>query len=145
MKPPAAILEKGEVPVYVARFELRDRGMPAVRAAYRRPQSKSSLGKIQSISGLSSYSIVRNPLGAGLVDTSLIDQVLDEPANGVINQCCDYRGIQPKAPFETTCNIVFAAAFPHPKFPRMRNPGFSGIKTKHHFSQGNQVPTALRS
>src|SRR5258708_9621630 len=142
MQPPAAIVDEDAVPVHIPRFELRDRGMAAIGATHRSPQSKSSLGEIQAVAGLPPYAIVRNPLDIGLVDSPLVDQVLNQPANGVIDERGDDGGIQPKAALETTRNVVFAAALPHPKFPRVGNPGFSGIETQHHFSQSNQVPTA---
>src|SRR5258707_11098233 len=119
--------------------------MAAVRAAHRGPQPKPSLGKIQSVSDLRSHSIVANPLHAGLVHTSLIHQVLNEAANRIIHQCGDDGGVQPKAALQTTRNVVFPTTFPYLEFSCMRNPGFSRIKPKHHFPQGNQVPAALRS
>src|SRR5882724_601960 len=119
--------------------------MAAVRAAHRGPQAKSTVGKIQSISGLSTYSIVVNPPNAGLVNTSLIHQVLNQATNRIVDQCGDDGGVQPKAALEPTRNVVFPATFPYLEFSCMRNPGFSRIKPKHHFPQGNQVPAALRS
>src|SRR5258707_9628277 len=119
--------------------------MTAVRAAHRGPQAKSTVGKIQSISGLSTYSIVVNPFNAGLVNTSLIHQVLNQATNRIIHQRGDDGGVQPKAALQTTRNVVFPTTFPYLEFSCMRNPGFSRIKPKHHFPQGNQVPAALRS
>src|SRR6266481_2015947 len=119
--------------------------MAAVRAAHRGPQAKSAVGKIQTISGLSTYSIVVNPPNAGLVNTSLIHQVLNQATNRIIHQRGDDGGIQPKAALETTRNVVFPAAFPYLEFSCMRNPGFSRIKPKHYFAESNQIPAAFRS
>src|SRR6266404_3444632 len=118
--------------------------MAAVGASHRSPQSKAPLGKIQPIAGLPPHAIVPNPLDVRLVHTSLIDQVLDQPANGILRQCSHHSSIQTEAPLEAAGNVVFTAAFPHFEFSCMRDPVFSGVKAKHYLSQSNKVPAALR-
>ena len=119
--------------------------MAAIGAAHRSPQSKSSLSKIQAVANLPPYSIVLNPPDIGLVDASLIDQILRQPADRIINQRRDNSRIQREAALEATGNVIFAAALPDSKFASMGDSVVARIKTQHHLAQGNQVPSALRS
>src|SRR5215510_16542564 len=90
------------------------------------------------------HTIKLNPLDIQLAHASLINQVLDQPAHRIISQRGGNRSVQSKAAFQGSSDVVFAATFPNPEFPRVSNPGFAGIKTEHNLSQSNQVPPALR-
>src|SRR5437667_11648251 len=97
MKPSAAVMGKDMVPIYVSGFQLRDGSVPAVGTSNSGPQPKASLSKVQTVTDLPTHAIVFHPPYIGLVYASLIDQVLDQPADRIIRKRSHNGGTQPKA------------------------------------------------
>src|SRR5579871_963242 len=143
VEPAAAISAEDLLPVDLSWLQLRNSGMPTVGAANRRAQSEPALGKVEAIANLAPNSVVFNPLQVRLVHASLIDQILHQPADGVIGERRDHSGIQPEAALQPAGNVVFAATLPRAKLTRVRNPVFPGIEAQHDFAQSHKVPPAF--
>ena len=70
-----------------------------------------------------------------LIDAALVNQILHEPADGIISQRRHDRGFQSKTSLQAARDVVLAAALPDLKTARGRNPTISRIETQHHFAQ----------
>src|SRR5215470_9439193 len=118
--------------------------MTAIGAPNRCSQSKAALSEIQAVANLSPHAVVFNPLDVRLVHSSLINQVLDQPADRIVSERGDNGSIQSEATLESTSNVVFATSLPNPKLARVSNPRVPGVKAEHYLSEHHQIPTAFR-
>src|SRR5262249_17675753 len=86
VKPSRTFPGEDLVPIDVSRLQLRRGGVPAVRTAYRRTNAETSFGKIQAVPHAPSDSIVLDPADMRLIHATLINQVLNQPADRVVGK-----------------------------------------------------------
>src|SRR5580698_9640156 len=84
MKPAYPTVAKDFFPVDVSRFQLRDRRVPTVRASQCRSHAKSSYGKVQTVSCGAPDTVEIDPANQRLIDTSLINKVLQQASDWII-------------------------------------------------------------
>ena len=111
VKPASAQFAEDVVPVDFAWLELRDRRVAAVGAAQRRAHSEAALGEIEAVAGGASHAVVFHPANERLIHAALVDQVLQQTADGVVDKCRNDGGVQSEATLEPARHVVFAAAF----------------------------------
>src|SRR5439155_17645169 len=112
VKPSRAAAGKDLLPVDVAGPQLRDCGVAAIRATDRAANSKPALGEVESVANRPPYAAIRHPLYVGLIDASLINEVLDEPADRIIRERGNDGSVQTETSFETARDVILTAAFP---------------------------------
>ena len=95
----------------VARLQLRDGRVPAIRAAQRGAHAKAALGEVEAVAHGAADAVVLDPLHA-LFDAALEHQVFDEAADGVVGKRRDDRRVETEAALQSARDVVFAAAFP---------------------------------
>jgi hypothetical protein len=79
----------------------------------------------------------------GLIDTTLVDQILDQATDSVVSQCGDYSGVQTKATHQAARNVVFTTTFPNLKASCGMNASFTWIEAEHYFAKTDDVPTTI--
>src|SRR5262249_17915836 len=144
VEPARALLAEHDVPVDLARLELRDRGVPAVRAPQGRAHAVAALGEVQAVADGASHAVVLDPDQVRLVDPALVDEVLHQAADGVVDQRRHQRRLQAEAALEPARDVVLAAAFPDLEAPRGVDAALAGIQAEHHLAQAHQVPPTAR-
>src|SRR5215831_19670703 len=85
--------------------------MSAVGASNRPPYSESTIDKIQTVSDCASHTVVGHPSDQGLIDATLINEILDEASDSVIRERSHDRRLQTEASLQRPGHVVFAAAF----------------------------------
>ena len=143
MKPTRALAAKDLVPISIARFQLGNGGVPAIRTTKRGTCAETSLSEIQSVANQTTYAIELSPMHVRLIDAALIHQVLNKTADGIVSQRRDDSRIQPEASLQTTCDVIFTAAFPDLKAARGGYASVSRIKPQHYLAETYQIPAAL--
>src|SRR6266478_3682539 len=143
VEPACPSLAENVVPIDVARLLLRGRRVTAIRASQGGPDSKSSLREVEAIAHSASNAVIADPADQGLVDSSLMDQILQQPADGVVGECRHDRRLETEASLESARNVVFSPAFRHFKGARRPHPPVSRLEPQHHLAQADQVPPAL--
>src|ERR1043165_7639910 len=76
MKPASAFSSEDLIPINIARLQLRDGGMTAIRTTGRGANSVATFRKVQAIAYGSPDAIELNPVQMRLVHAALIDQIL---------------------------------------------------------------------
>ena len=142
VKPPRALLSEDAIPVDDARNKLARRCVASIRAPERSSDSESALRKIESISHGPADAVVGNEPYVRLVDAALVDEVLKEPADGVVCKRRNNGGIEPEAAFEPAGDVVLATSFPGSKRSRGGDTALSWIESEHHFSEGYEIELA---
>ena len=125
----------------VARAELRDRRVSAIRTAERRAHAEAALGEVQAVPDRPPDAVVSGPLHA-LFDAALEHQVFDQTAHRIVGERGDDRRAQAEAAFQAAGDVVFAAAFPHLERARGVDAAVAGIEPQHDFAQGDAIPAA---
>src|SRR5262245_31069121 len=143
MKPPRALFAEDLLPIDVARPELRHRGVAAVRASDRRARAETPLGEVQPVARGPSYAARFHRLHVRLIDAALIDQVLKQAAHRVVGERGHDRRLHSEAALYPPGDVVFAPAFPGMKSPRRVNSPVARVEPQHHFTERDQVPSAL--
>jgi len=143
VQPPRTFLTEYLFPIDVTFFKLRDSGVAAVGTAQCRTHPKATLGKVHSVAHVAADSVVLDPFDVRLIDSALIDEILDEPADGIVRKRSHDRRIEAEASFETACYVIFATAFPDVETPRCVNSPVTGIEPQHHFAEADDVPFAV--
>jgi hypothetical protein len=113
VEPARALLAEHEVPVEVARRELRHRGVAAVRAAQRRAHAVPRSVKLRPLRTVRPTPSSFAQPEVRLVHAALVDEVLHQAAHRVVDQRRHHRRLQAEAALEAAGDVVFAAAFPH--------------------------------
>ena len=78
-----------------------------------------------------------------LIDSALINQILDESTDGIVCQRGNDRGINSETTPQSARDVVFPATFPNLKSARGVNAAIAWIEPEHHFAQADQIPTTL--
>ena len=144
VEPARALLAEHDVPVDVARLELRDRGVAAVRAAQGRAHAVAALGEVEAVAHRAADAVVLGPAEVRLVHATLVDEVLHEAAHRVVDQRGHHRRVQAEAALEAAGDVVFAAALPHLERARGVDAALAGVEAEHHLAEAHLVPAAGR-
>jgi hypothetical protein len=133
-------LREDRIPIDLTGRELGHSSVSSIGTTQSRAHAKPALCEIEAVSSLAPNSVVRKPLQARGVDTSLQNQIFNEPPNRVIGERCNNCGAQAKASSQSAGHVVFSTAFEHPKTARCRNSHLSRIKTQHDFAEAHEIP-----
>jgi hypothetical protein len=116
----------------------------AIRAAKGAANAESALGEVETISRDAADAVVGDPADIRLVDPTLVDEILDEPADRVVGERGDDGRFQPEATPEPAGHVVLAAPLPNFEASRRRNPRVARVEAKHHFAERDEIETAAR-
>src|SRR5205823_6029020 len=117
--------------------------MPTIRTTQSSAHAKASLGEIQPVTHSAAYAVILDPFDMRLIDSALIDQILNEPADEIICKRSYDRGVHPETTLQSSRYIVFATAFPDLKNARGVDTAIAWIEPEHHFAQADQIPATL--
>ena len=78
-----------------------------------------------------------------LIDSALINQILDQATDRILRECGYDRGVHPETTPQSARDVVFAAPFPDLKSARCVNAAITRIEPEHHFAQADQIPTTF--
>ena len=143
VKPARALCSENPFPVNVAGLQLRNRRMPTIRTTQSSANPKASLGEIQPVTHTTAHAVILDPFEMRLIDSALINQILNQTADGIVCQRGNDRGIHSETTPQSARDVVFATAFPNLKSARGVNAAIAWIEPEHHFAQADQIPTAL--
>ncbi len=127
----------------VAGPQLRHGRVAAVGAADGRAHAEAALREVEAVPRAAADAVVRHEAHVAEVDAALQQQVLEQPADRVVDECRDDGGSQPEAAAQAAGHVVFAPALPHPKRARGVDPGVAGVEAQHHFAQAHEVEAAF--
>src|ERR1700722_2786121 len=99
MKPARAVFAEDRLPIDFTGFERRHRGVAAIRTTKRRAQPKATLGEVQSVANGPANSVVVQPANQGGINTTLVNQVLEEQANRILRNRGNYRTFESETSF----------------------------------------------
>ena len=145
MKPARTRLSKNLMPIDVARLQLGDRGVPAVVASERRTHAEAAFRKIEAVARRAAHAIVFHPAHQRLVHAALVNEILKKPADGIVGERRDHRGVQAETTLQAARDVVFPATLAHFKGPRRVNAPVARVESHHHLAQTDQVPVAFLS
>src|SRR5262245_60307712 len=111
--------------------------MSAVGASGRPSYSESTIDEVQTIPDCASNAVVGHPSDQGLIDATLINEILDEASDGVIRECSHNRRLQTEASLQRAGHVVFAAAFVYIEFASRPDSLVAGIESQHDFTESN--------
>src|SRR5205085_7146140 len=143
VEPPRPFAPEDRPPVDVARLELRDGGVAAVRAAQRGAQAEAALGEVQAVAHSAPDAIIFHPADVRLIDAALVDQVLNQSPYGIVRQRRDDGRVHPEAALEAARDVVLAAALPDLERARGVDASAAGVEPQQHLAEAHHVPTAL--
>ncbi len=143
VKPAHAVLAEEALPVDVPGSKLRDRRMAAVGDAEGTPHAEAALREVQSVPRRPAAAIVSNPAHERRVDSALQDEVLDEPADVVVDECGHHRGAQAEAPAQPTRDVVLAASLPDIERAGVSDPSVARVESQHHLAECDEIEPAL--
>ena len=130
------------VPVELARLELLSGGVPAVGHAQGAADAEAAFGEVQAVAHGAADAVVRYPAYERGVDAALEHEVLEQPADVVLDERGDDRGAHAEAPSQAACDVVFAAAFPDAKLAGGSNSPFAWVKPQHDLAERDEVVAA---
>src|SRR5215510_6510158 len=116
--------------------------MSAVGASNRAPYSESTIDKIQTVSDGASNTVVGHPSDQGLIDATLINEILDEASDSVIRERSHDRRLQTEASLERPGHVVFAASFINIEIASRPDSLVARIESQHDFTESNDVAPA---
>ena len=127
------------LPVDVPGSQLRRRGVPAVGNPEGSSHAEAALGEVESVSDVAAAAVGGNPANLRRVDASLQDEVLEQPADVVVDERGDDRCALAEAPAQPARDVVFAAAFPHLELARSTDPSHSRVEAEHDLAERDEV------
>src|SRR5208283_2775278 len=143
VQPPDADLAENMVPIEITGLELAGRRVAAVGNTHCTPDTKTTLGKIQTVAGDPTNPIERQPLDEFSADSALQYKILDQPADLVVGECRAHGGFQAEAPAQAAGDVVFAASLPNLEFAGATDAALTRIQSEHDFAEREQVILAL--
>jgi hypothetical protein len=78
-----------------------------------------------------------------LINAALIDEILEEAADGIIGEGGYDGGVESEATLESAGDVIFAAAFADLEGARGGDALFAGVEANHDFAEAHEVPAAL--
>src|SRR5262249_33899157 len=88
-------------------------------------------------------SIICYPFNVGLIDSALVDKVLNKPADRVVGQRCYDRRIKAKASLQAAGDVILTAALPCLKGPRGRYSALARIEPEHDLAETQKIPPGI--
>ena len=70
------------------------RSVAAIRTTEGRAHSEATFSEVHAVPDGTAYSVIRYPADQRLIDPTLVDEVLQEFAHGIISPCSNDSGIQ---------------------------------------------------
>src|SRR5262249_20685688 len=105
------------VPVHGAGGQLAGSGVAAVRDPACAAHSEAPLGEVETVADGAADTVIGHELHQRGIHPSLQDEVLDEPADVVVGQCCDDGGPQAEAAPQPAGDVVLPTSLPCGKRP----------------------------
>src|SRR2546428_2249717 len=143
MKPARALLSEYLIPIDIAGLELRHCRMPTIVASERSTHSEAALRKVEAVARRAADAVMFYPAHQRLVHAALINKILKKPADGIIGERGDDRGVQAETTFQPACDVVFPTALAHFKGSRRVDAPVAWVEPHHDFTQADQVPPAV--
>ena len=143
MEPTDTEFSEDVVPIDIARLELGCGGVATVRISHRATHAETALGEIEAIAHIAADAVVLAPLDEIRGDATLHDEILDQVAHFVIDECSDHGGLVAEAFPQATRRIVFAAALPCLELAGRADAALAGIEAEHDFAHGNLIKGAF--
>src|SRR5262249_8104542 len=106
---PANAHREDPVPVDLARTKLRGSRTATVRAAEGAAHAEAALGEVQPVAGDAADAVEGHPDDVRGVDASGQHQILDESADGVVDEGGDDRRRQAEATAKASRDVVLSA------------------------------------
>ena len=110
-------------------------------SAPRTPKPRSV--KFEPVADRPPDAVGRNPTDEARVDTSLEDEVLEQPADVVVGERGHDAGALAEAAAEPARDVVLAAALPRLEPASGADAPLAGIEAEHDLTEGDQVIAAL--
>src|SRR5262249_22235734 len=117
------------VPIDLTGLELGDRSVTTIRTPQCCTNPETAFGKIQPVANAPADAVKFHPPHQRLVHAALKDQILKQPAHRIIGKGSHDGCFQAKAPLQTACNVVFAAALGNFKVTRGPDAAITRIET----------------
>lgn len=127
------------VPVDVPFAQLGDGGVGAVADTEGAADAVAAFDEVEAVAGAAADPVVRCPADQRGVDAALEDQVLDEPAHGVVGEGGHDGCAQAEAAAQASYDVVLAAALPDLEGAGGSDPSLARIEAQHHLAQGHHV------
>src|ERR1700691_2183378 len=108
--------------------------LAAVGAADGGAHSISALRKVEAITHRAADAVIRNPANQRRIDPTLQDEILHQPADGIIGKRGRDRAAHAEAAAQPARHVVLSPALPGLKLPRGVDPTFARIEAQHHLS-----------
>src|SRR3989442_3738765 len=143
MKPARALLSEYLIPIDMDALELRPCRMPSIVASERSTHSEAALRKVEDVARSAADAIMFHPAHQRLVHAALINKILKKPADGIIGERGDDRGVQAETTFQPACDVVFPTALAHFKGSGGVDAPVARVEPHHDFTQADQVPSAV--
>src|SRR5256885_3185161 len=99
MKPACAFFDNDFFPIDLARLELRNRRVPAIRTSERGAHAKSASCEIQDVADCAADAVVLDPADMAEIDAALEHQILDDASDRIVGEHRDDGGVQAEAAF----------------------------------------------
>ena len=109
------------------------------------PDAEAAFGEVEPVAHLAPDAVVRKPAEVRLLDAALVDQILDQAADGVVGERGHDRRAQAEAALERAGDVVLAAALADVEAPGRRDAAVAGVEAQHDLAQRDEVPAALVS
>src|SRR6185503_976716 len=106
--------------------------------------AETAFGEVEAVANRAANAVKLHPLQMRLIDTALVNQILDQPPDCIVCECGDNGRVHPKASFQAACDIVLTATFPYLKLTRRRDTPLARIEPQHHLAQTHNVPATAR-
>ena len=86
--------------------------MPTIGAADGAAHPEAPLGEVEAVAHLPPDAVVGHPVELRPLDAALVDQVVDQPADGVVGERRHDRRPHPEAALQAAGDVVLAASLP---------------------------------
>ena len=144
VEPAGAVPAEDLLPVDVARAQLRGRRVATVGDADRAANAEAALGEVQPVAHLAPDAVVGDPAEVGSLDATLVDEVVDQPADGIVGERRHDRRAEPEAAFEAAGDVVLAASLPRLEGAGRLDPPLTRVEAQHDLAERDEVEAALR-
>ena len=140
VEPAGALPTEEGIPVDLARAQLAGRRVPPVRDPDRPAEAEAALGEVEPVADRAPDAVVGDPADVREVNPALEAEILDEPANRVVDERGDDRRPQAEAAPEGAGNVVFAASLPGAERARRVDALLARVEPQHHLAERDEIP-----
>ena len=117
--------------------------MPAVGDADGAADAEAALGEVEPVAHLAPHAVVGDPAEMCPLDAALVDEVVDQPADGVVGERRHDRGAKTEAALEAAGDVVLAAPLPRLERARRLDPPLARVEAQHHLAERDEIEAAL--